>query len=60
MKTRTYDDLSRALIDVIPSKEETSALTDEDIEKLRRLGNTLDNVLYLEVLRRRDAAVKSN
>lgn len=50
--TRNYNDLSAALIDVIPSTEELTALSDSDIEKLRRLGNSLDNALYLELRRR--------
>lgn len=54
MKTRTYDDLSRAMIDLIPSAEEAKALSDEDIEKLRRCGNMIDNVLYLEMIKRRE------
>lgn len=60
MKTRTYDDLSRAMIDLIPSKEEASALSEEDIEKLRRCGNMIDNVLYLELLRRNERDQKTS
>lgn len=56
MKQRTYDEISRVMIDAIVSREEVQALTDQEIEKLRRLGNTIDNMLYLEVMRREKAA----
>lgn len=56
MKQRTHDEISRVMIDAIVSREEVRALTDHEIESLRRLGNTIDNMLYLEVMRREKAA----
>lgn len=50
--TRNYARLVDAIITAMPTKEETAALTLEDMESLRRLGNTYDNFLYLDVTRR--------
>lgn len=52
--TRNFDDLFRAVVNAIPSREEMSALSDEDLERLRKAGNLYDNALYLEVLKRRE------
>lgn len=54
---KTYDQLSTDLINAIPATDAVERLTTEEIEKLRRIGNMIDNVLYLEILRRKDAAV---
>jgi hypothetical protein len=53
---RNYMDLSTGILLAIPSREEIAALTDEEIQKLRNAGNCLDNALYLELLKRREAA----
>lgn len=50
---RNYNELISAVISSLPSKEEMTALSQAEIENLRRCGNTLDNWLYLELLRRR-------
>lgn len=51
---RNLSALISAVIHALPSKEEIKALSDADIEQLRRYGNTYDNLLYLELLRRRE------
>ena len=40
----------------LPSRELIAAATDEQLESYRRVSNLLDNLAYLEVLRRSDAA----
>lgn len=53
---RSFSDLCTTILLSIPSREEMAALSDEDIERLRNAGNCLDNALYLELLKRREAA----
>lgn len=53
---RTVNELCGEVIMALPTKEELAALSDDEIEMLRRAGNTYDNVLYLELQRRREAA----
>lgn len=48
MKQRTYDELVRAIIDAMPMESEIKALSDEQIQTLRKYGNTFDNLLYLQ------------
>lgn len=45
---RTYDELVSAIITAIPLKEEIEALTNEQIQTLRKYGNAWDNTLYLQ------------
>lgn len=49
---RNYDELSDDIIHAIPLREEIDALTAEQIQNLRKLGNTFDNQLYLALMRR--------
>lgn len=44
---RTYDELVSAIIHAIPMREEMAALTEKQMEDLRKIGNTYDNQLYL-------------
>lgn len=48
MKTRSYDELVSAIIHAMPLTEEIAALSDEQIQTLRKYGNTFDNLLYLQ------------
>lgn len=57
---RTVNELCGLVIMALPTKEELAALSVEEIEMLRRAGNTYDNVLYLEILRRREAETSGN
>lgn len=45
---RTYDELVSAIIHAIPTESELGALSDEQIQALRKYGNALDNTLYLQ------------
>lgn len=51
---RSYNELVTDAIKAIPLPEEMAKLTDEQIQDLRKLGNTYDNQLYLAWLRRND------
>jgi hypothetical protein len=54
---RDYNALISAAINALPMREELAALSDEQIENLRNCGNTYDNWLYLELLKRRGEPV---
>lgn len=45
---RTYDQLVSAIVAAVPQHEEVEALSDEQIQTLRKYGNTFDNLLYLQ------------
>lgn len=45
---RTYDELVRAIIRALPTAAELESLSDEQIQTLRKYGNTLDNTLYMQ------------
>lgn len=45
---RTYNELISAIIHAIPTKAEIEAMSDEQIQTLRKYGNTWDNTLYLQ------------
>jgi hypothetical protein len=45
---RTYDQLVSAIIAAIPKREEIEALTEKQIDDLRKLGNSFDNALYMQ------------
>lgn len=53
---RDFDDCFRAIVAAIPNRDEMTALSDEQIEKLRRGGNLYDNALYLDLLKRHERA----
>lgn len=53
---RNFDDLFSLVCSAIPTLEELAALSTEEIERLRKLGNIYDNQLYLEVMKRENAA----
>lgn len=44
---RNYDQLVSDIIYAMPSKAEIEALSDEQIQTLRKHGNCYDNMLYL-------------
>jgi hypothetical protein len=45
---RTYDQLVSAIIAAIPKRGEIEALTEKQIDDLRKLGNGFDNALYMQ------------
>lgn len=45
---RTYRELVTAIIHAMPREAEIAALSDEQIQELRKYGNTLDNLLYMQ------------
>lgn len=45
---RTYDELVIAIIQAMTVTSEVEALSDEQIQELRKYGNALDNVLYMQ------------
>jgi hypothetical protein len=45
---RTYDELVSAIIHAIPTQAEVEAMSDEQIQTLRKYGNAWDNTLYLQ------------
>lgn len=51
---RNFNELFSAVMASLPTREELATLSDDDIERLRKAGNCLDNALYLELLKRRE------
>lgn len=47
---RSYDQLVSGIIHAMPLKSELEALSDEQIQTLRKYGNALDNVLYMQTI----------
>lgn len=58
MSTKTVSDNITELMLALPSRELIAAATDEQLDSYRRVSILLDNMAYLEVLRRREAAEK--
>jgi hypothetical protein len=56
MSTKTVSENITEIMLVLPSREQIAAATDEQLDSYRRLSNLLDNMRYLEVLRRQEAA----
>lgn len=55
---RNVNELCSQVILSLPTRQELDALSDDEIEMLRRAGNTYDNMLYIELLSRREARDK--
>lgn len=45
---RNFDELVSAIINALPLKAEIEALSDEQLQSLRKYGNTFDNLLYMQ------------
>lgn len=45
---RNYDAMLSAIVAAIPRGDEIATLTDAQIQDLRKVGNTFDNVLYMQ------------
>jgi hypothetical protein len=45
---RTYRELVSAIISAMPREAEIAALSDEQIQELRKYCNALDNLLYMQ------------
>jgi hypothetical protein len=58
MSTKTVSDNITELMLALPTRELIAAATDEQLESYRRVSNLLDNIAYLETLRRREAQPK--
>lgn len=56
---RTYDEISMALLNALPSGAEIEAFSDKDLAGFRAISNILDNVAYLELRRREQLAAKA-
>lgn len=56
---RDYNTLVSAVIEALPLSEELAVLSEQQIEDLRKHGNTFDNVLYLELAKRREGVSSS-
>lgn len=55
MSTKTVSDNITELMLALPTRELISSATDEQLERYRRVGNLLDNIVFLEVERRQKA-----
>lgn len=55
-KERNYDEISLRIILALPSEAEARALSERELGLLRNLSNMLDNIAYLELKRRQEAA----
>lgn len=44
---RTYDQLVSAIFAAVPQRAEVEALSEEQIQLLRKVGNSFDNALYV-------------
>lgn len=53
MSAKTVSDNITDLMLALPTRELIAAATDEQLESYRRVSNLLDNMAYLEVLKRR-------
>lgn len=53
---KTASDHVSALLHALPTPDIVSNASDEDLRRFRNLSNMLDNIAYLEVLKRKDAA----
>ena len=52
---KTVSDNITELLLALPGRELITAATDEQLESYRRVGNLLDNMVFLEVERRHKA-----
>lgn len=53
---RNFDACFLAIVAAIPTRDEMAALSNEEIERLRNVGNRYDNVLYLDLRIRHERA----
>lgn len=58
MSTKTVSDNITELMLALPSRQLIAAATDAQLESYRRVGNLLDNIVFLEVERRKAAQPK--
>lgn len=58
MSTPTNERITTLLL-ALPTKAEIEGATDAELQSLRNVSNLLDNMAYLEVLKRQDAKVQS-
>lgn len=55
MSTPTNERITTLML-ALPTKEEIEGATDAELQALRNVSNLLDNMAYLEVLKRREKA----